>query len=406
MLRVSVFFWIIILPCISLKAGELSPSQYLPFLKQQQNNSDLMVRVLIGKDLDHVEISGRDLVRKLIPTQQKEKFQGGQNMRFQCSRFLERRPEHSFKRVLLASINSQSGVVGLGREKFKGYLQIIADQSRRTCDVVNEVSMEDYLAGLLSREMNASWPIEALKAQAVAARTYALYKIQSRQESRLRGLEVYYDLENSERHQVSGSFLDATTRTQAASMQTRGEFLVTKDGQKMTPVFFHASCGGMTREPQKVWRNSVRGYQSVDCEYCHHRRSHSWSTEINIERMRTFLKWAHENQHIHSEGTLIPNGPIRIIPSLMIDPQIYLYLGDQLGKIHKNTFRRYFGRVEFPSGFFSIRFHEGAWQVVGQGNGHGVGLCQVGAYDLARRGMNYRQILQHYFPGHQVVSLY
>lgn len=364
------------------------------------------VRVLVGKGMPELTVSGKNLQRKLLPVSRKETFLGNKKIRFQCARFAERNQSHSLGRFLLASVESSSGLVGLERDQFEGSLFLVANTASRSCDVVNEISMERYLSSLLSREMNSSWPIEALKAQAVAARTYAIHKMKSQEVSKIRGEDAFYDLENSERHQVSGSFQDTTPETIRASLATRGEILVTRQGELLTPTFFHASCGGRTREPQKVWSNRVKGYQETDCDFCENRRGQYWSKELSVERMQKFFLWAYENNLI--EG--VPENPkgqmVRIVPSEMKDPKIRVYFGDKLSFIKKNTFRRYFGRVKFPSTHFSIKFDQTGWDITGRGNGHGVGMCQVGALDLARQGWDYRRILAHYYPGHKLKSLY
>lgn len=373
------------------------------------SSGDPEIRVLIGREVDSVTVSGTDLTRSLLPVSEVRSFDGRRSINFQCSRFAQSNKSLNLGRLLLASVESPTGLISVAESKYRGSLYVVADTDSRSCDLVNRVSLESYLSGLLAKEMNASWHIEALKAQAVAARTYALFKVKSREESLIRGSEAYYDVENSERNQVSGTFLDSTPRTDQAVRQTRGEILVTRDGKLLTPTFFHASCGGRTREPHKVWANEVPGYSEVDCEYCERRRTHSrhrWSKELDLDRMITFFRWAFENDHIKGLDSFSEDVIIRVVPSAAHIPEIRVYFGQNLGIIHKNTFRRYFGRVAFPSTYFSIQFSDGLWTVSGQGNGHGVGLCQVGAYDLAKQGWDYRRILAHYYPGHMIKSLY
>jgi len=91
--------------------------------------------------------------------------------------------------------------------------------------------------------MNPKWPLEALKAQAVAARTYALHKMRTQQVTKELGAEAFYDLESSEKHQVGGNFFDATTTTNLASAETKGEVLTTSSGQ-IQPIFFTQNAEG------------------------------------------------------------------------------------------------------------------------------------------------------------------
>lgn len=190
-----------------------------------------------------------------------------------------------------------------------------------------------------------------------------------------------------------------------ASTHTRGEVLVSKGG-KMTPIFFHASCGGKTRLPQHVWANPVSSYASVDCHYCQKERGKSWSGKLSLKRMKSFLKWAHKRGRIEGIQNFNLNANIRLVSSSAKSPRLSLYIGKDRGIINKQSFRNFFGRILFPSNYFSLKFKNGYWNILGQGNGHGVGMCQVGARSLALKGMDYSQILEHYFPGHQLTQLY
>ncbi len=108
----------------------------------------------------------------------------------------------------------------------------------------------------------------------MAARSYALYKIKERQ-----GKKGYYDLENSERHQVNGDFFDVTVKTSRAQRETEGEVLSLNNG-KISPIFFHSKCGGKTRRPDQVWSHSVEGYTNVDCPYCHKHGPKDWKAVL------------------------------------------------------------------------------------------------------------------------------
>src|SRR5690606_26776420 len=105
----------------------------------------------------------------------------------------------------------------------------LTNPGKESCDLVNSISLENYISTLLSKEMNGTWPVEALKAQAVAARTYAFERVK-----RGAGMELnekLYHLESSEKDQVSGSFMDITEKTVLATRETNGEILVGPSGK-------------------------------------------------------------------------------------------------------------------------------------------------------------------------------
>jgi stage II sporulation protein D len=263
--------------------------------------------------------------------------------------------------------------------------------------------MESYISSLLTKEMNSKWPLEALKAQAVAARSYALHKMQSQQVSKELGSEAYYDLESSEKHQVGGNFFDATPSTMEASQETKGEVLMAEG--KIRPIFFHAKCGGRTLRPDQVWHNKEPGYESVNCPFCHNIGAKSWSNQISYERIRNFFRWAN-SQNILKEKFEGYFSSIILVPDNIDKFTVNFYINDRPYIVEKAALRRYFGNVIFPSNSFSLEMRYGSFVVQGEGLGHGVGLCQVGALALAKQGWSYKKILAHYFPGHVLKKLY
>ena len=159
-------------------------------LKTFQEIPRIRIRVQTGKK--KITVSGMDMTKK-IPFQNIPLFLGGRrNLQFDCPQgILQKKAPSSQKPLLVASLGGLTGLISLKKEnpqgsvfeRYRGLLHIVASPLSETCDVVHETDIEDYLASLLAKEMNASWPLAALKAQAVAARTYAIFKIQLYQNS-------------------------------------------------------------------------------------------------------------------------------------------------------------------------------------------------------------------------------
>lgn len=377
------------------KGPELKPLRS----NRGQDNHQPVINVLIGKELKQVLVSGFDLKRKFHTNKKTKQFKGRKSIKFNCLGFTKKNQGRINKPLLLASLKSSTGLITVNENKYQGELLVVASHNESSCDVINQVPIENYISSLLAKEMNSAWHVEALKAQAVAARTYALHKLKSQQVSKGFGYNVYYDLENSEKHQVGGSFLDTTRKTEIATSATRGEILVGPAGG-LRPVFFHASCGGKTLKPNQVWENKVPGYKGVTCSYCLTNKKRRWDEEISLKRFTAFLRWAQKRGYIKRK---LPRHDsqikrIKISSDRFEKRMLNLRIGRKLYKVEKNYLRRYFGRVILPSNFFKVvRTGKGVY-FKGQGNGHGVGMCQVGAYDLARRGWSYKKILAHYFP--------
>lgn len=362
-----------------------------------------LVSVRVGKSLRQILVTGLDLKRHLLFNNDIKTYIGKKTVKFNCETFTTLNKQRN-KPILLATLESPTGLLSYGNEKYQGMFKVITSPKGDSCDIVNEVPMESYISTLLTKEMNPKWPLEALKAQAVAARTYALHKMRTQQVTKELGSEAYYDLESSEKHQVGGNFFDATESTTQASLETKGEVLTTSSGQ-LQPIFFHAKCGGRTLRPDQVWHNREEGYQSVNCPFCHDIGPKAWANTISRERLKSFFLWASEQGYV-KERLHGDFSSIVLVPDDIDKYTVNFYINDRPYIVEKTALRKYFGRVLFPSNTFSVRVQGDGIAIAGEGLGHGVGLCQMGAFALAQRGWSYKKILAHYFPGHVLKKMY
>jgi stage II sporulation protein D len=362
-----------------------------------------VVSVRVGKSLRQILVTGLDLKRHLLFNNDVRTYTGKKTVKFNCETFTTLNKQRN-KPILLATLESPTGLLSYGNDKYQGMFKVITSPKGDSCDIVNEVPMETYISTLLTKEMNPKWPIEALKAQAVAARTYALHKMRTQQVTKELGNEAYYDLESSEKHQVGGNFFDATESTNKASMDTQGEVLMTESGE-IHPIFFHAKCGGRTLRPDQVWHNREEGYQSVNCPFCHDIGPKGWNNYITRARLKTFFLWASEQGYIKEKLSGDLNSII-LVPDEIDKFTVNFYINDRPFIIEKTVLRKFFGRTLFPSNTFAVKAQNDGLSIAGEGLGHGVGLCQMGAFSLAMRGWSYKKILAHYFPGHVLKKMY
>lgn len=362
-----------------------------------------IVSVRIGKSLRSILVTGLDLKRHLMFNNDVRTYNGKKTVKFNCETYTTLNKRRN-QPILLATLESPTGLLSYSNDKYQGMFKVITSPKGDSCDIVNEIPMEAYISSLLTKEMNPKWPIEALKAQAVAARTYALNKIHSQQVTKELGSEAHYDLESSEKHQVGGNFFDATETTNTASNETKGEILTTESGS-IRPIFFHAKCGGRTLRPDQVWHNKEEGYQSVNCPFCNEIGPKSWNNMISRERLKSFFLWASENKYI-KEKLVGDLNSIVLVPDQLDKFTINFYINDRPYIIDKAVLRKFFGRFIFPSNSFSLKKQGEGLMVMGEGLGHGVGLCQMGAFTMAMKGWSYKKILAHYFPGHVLKKMY
>lgn len=357
------------------------------------------VKVLIAKSLKNIVVEGIDL-KKVIHTQKKAlQFSGRKRITFNCVTKNFSNKLFQKGQLLVASLSSPTGLISWGKQKYKGELHLLSTDNHSSCDLVNDVSMEAYLTTLLAKEMNGTWPVEALKAQAVAARTYAFERIKKGKS--LENSERHYHLESSEKDQVSGTFFDVTENTIQAAKSTEGEILVGPSG-KVTPVFFHSKCGGKTLRPDQVWGGVEEGYRSVECPFCHKTGMKEWKYQMKGEKLTSLVDQVLKKYYADEVG----GDDLRLMPDSPKNSELRLYSGSRLHIIKKAYLRNFAGRELLPSNNFIMEKKNNEFVVNGHGYGHGVGLCQLGALELAKRGYNYRQILSYYFPRHKMSKAY
>jgi stage II sporulation protein D len=373
---------------------------------------DPKLNVLIGRNLSDVSIKGLDLKSTLHL--KKKSLDGKRSVQFNCANQNTNEKTNLDKSkappVLLASISSPAGILSFGNDQYRGDIDIVATPGHQSCDVINRISMEDYISSLLNKEMRHDWPIEALKAQAVAARTYAFFMKKDQRVNKEFGGERFYDIESSEKHQVYGNFSDQTKSTTKAAIGTKGEILITgqKSNEEVTPIFFHSKCGGGTRRPDQVWSNPVDGYTRVECPYCHLHGQKEWTTKLSFQGMRELLQkyLADELKYTAKKVEQSFKGVMMLAPDNPTQAFLRVYNGDELIVVKKAFLRRHLGRKEMPSNNFQLTKTSTGFVIRGNGNGHGVGLCQYGALEMAQKGLSYQEILAHYFPQHRITKLY
>ena len=278
---------------------------------------------------------------------------------------------------------------GLRLRASKGLLKVHGFAVRGTVDVeatphgllvVNAISLEDYLAAVLGGEMPPSFPPEALKAQAVAARTYAIQ----------RKLSMYgnaYHLGATVLSQVYGGAGREDPRTRAAVDATRGEILT----YDLAPIeaYFHASCGGETESGKAALGRDLPYLRPVRCP-CTEDPHTRWSLELPEATVaRAF--------HVDASKLKV---------AVRSTTGRALVLTDGTHRVSGVRFRQKLGYQEVKSLGFLLHHKGKNLELSGRGLGHGAGMCQIGAKVLAGRGWTYRQILAHYYPGTALQRMY
>ncbi len=268
---------------------------------------------------------------------------------------------------------------------YRGRLLVWADQS--TPVVVNRLEMDSYLKGVLSTEMEASAPIEALKAQAIVSRSYARFNIG-------RHITDGFDFCDLTHCQVYHGQSAETPPTNRAVDGTRGEILTYRG--LVVEAFFSSVCGGLTATPLELW-GFESPMQPVQDDLCRRSPHFAWQYSLSAEEMLRILQAdARTNPGRNLADVKVAGyGPSHRAMEIEIR-------GEQSQRVSGFTFWSVlaaglkWGKIK--STRFNIRHRSDQYIFDGFGFGHGVGLCQNGAIARAYRGDSYQQILTHYFP--------
>lgn len=288
------------------------------------------------------------------------------------------------------------------------------------CEVVNEVDIEKYLDGLVNAEFSARWKEEAVAAQVIAARSYALFQMRQARKNP----NSHFDVDATIKDQVYDGSIREDFRASRAVGRTRGMVLSPASGDSQQPMkaFYHSTCGGKTLLPEQVWGGRFPGFkQSVPCPFCVQSPSFRWSVEFSASDIATALlqgaledgipqQWTVRGAASHwrqalEKGNLVDlrvskfnvDGRALEITSVWLIGKESLQLSISASKL-----RYWIGSTKIKSNHFQVfsqnRFFSRRWKIEGGGYGHGVGMCQWGAKVMGDKGYTVSAILRHYYP--------
>lgn len=284
-------------------------------------------------------------------------------------------------RFTSAEITS-AAFISLGGKKYRGSFILHADSEKILA--VNRLSIEEYLYGVLPSEISPSWHMEALKSQAVAARSFAFY-------NKLNSRDNRYDLDSTVISQVYKGFGVEHKNTNEAVDATRG-LIMTYDSD-VVQAFFHANSGGKTADSKEVWGGSLAYLKPVDDYYCKDGKHYSWKYSVNLSSLEEKLEKAG-----NSTGEIYDiSVPERSDSGRALMVKINASAGTVF--IKGNQFRTALGVDALRSTNFNVRIDGKEAVFNGLGWGHGVGLSQEGAAGMAEKGYPYKDILKFYYKG-------
>ena len=266
---------------------------------------------------------------------------------------------------------------------YRGSLIVTVDPEG-ALTAIEVLSLDDYLRGVVTREMSPRWPLEALKAQVVAARTFAAYRVSP--SGHARPFLTEFDL-------AYGGYSAETWIGDRAVKETEGQAMEYEG--RLFAAYFSSTCGGATSSAAHVWgEGPFRPLDGAQCDWCRDSPHYTWTLSLKAADLAAVLSEFGVNE-------------VTTLRAAGVDPAGYAKEVVVNGNVTIPVygFRRVVGSHSFKSIAFQVRKTAVGFEFTGRGWGHGVGLCQWGARGLADEGKGWREILQQYYPGAEIATL-
>jgi stage II sporulation protein D (peptidoglycan lytic transglycosylase) len=256
--------------------------------------------------------------------------------------------------------------------------------------VINRVDIEEYVKGVVPAEVSSTWHPEMLKAQAVAARTYALYQ-------QMLSATRDYDVASTVQDQVYRGKDGIDVGILRAVEDTRGLVVTYQDA----PIYaaFSSTAAGLTEDAMNVWSKEYPYLKGVECPFDLASPYYQWKSSFKIDTLEQSLR-----QQGFSVGTIATIAPLSFSRGGRVAKLRILHSGGEL-ILRGEELRKVVGYAIIPSTQFAIESIGQDVVLSGFGAGHAVGMCQWGAKELAELGYSFSTILQYYYPGTELQSM-
>jgi stage II sporulation protein D len=253
--------------------------------------------------------------------------------------------------------------------------------------IINYIPLNDYLEGVVESEAGVGQTFEYYKVQSIISRTYALKNWQRHEKEGFNLCDQVHCQAYLHKRNAAKNLVDSAVVT------TNNKVLIHQD-TSYAPTFFHANCGGEISNPEMVWNTSIEGLSSFKDPFCTHTKQATWKKTIPLEKWSSFFSKTYnfpiqDSAHFYWMTNFSQESRL----SFFIHPIFGIPLRDI-----REQFR-------LKSTFFSVSLIENNIVLSGRGFGHGVGLCQEGAMNMAKQGYRAEDILNYYFPSSRLESV-
>jgi len=285
-------------------------------------------------------------------------------------------------------LTSDSPIRLNGRE-YPAALEVVRTGDALT--IVNELRLDEYLTGVLQAETGDRWPSEALRAQAIVARTYAAYH---------RSLNVAkpYHIIASTTHQMYTGRVAASSPVWNAVRDTTGRVLFWEG--ELFPAFYHSASGGYTEDPRTVFAaRNMPALKAIRDDFSTASPHFYWSLDLRLADLTEVLR-----RNGYDVGAVTAIEVVERTPSLRV-AMLMVHGARGSARLRGNDFRRMIGYETIKSTLFAVAVDGAVAHFSGRGYGHGVGMSQWGAKGMGEQGYKAEQILEYYYPGTTLGSL-
>lgn len=279
----------------------------------------------------------------------------------------------------ITPLGNMKGDLLSGDSHYSGDIEVL--KGYKGLYVINKLPLEAYIESVVASEAGSEWDLEALKAQAVVSRTYAVFRKNLNQNS-------LFHLTSSVLHQAyKGN--NPNVRISYAVRETAGEIL-TYNG-KPIEAFYHSTCGGRTENAEEVFGKSYPYLRSVEAK-CELSPYWIWKRNLTGSEVEAAL-----NIRDIRDMTIISRTSTGRAKEVSIES------GAGASVIRATELRKLLGWNKLPSTNFTVKMNGKDITFEGKGYGHGVGLCQWSALQMAREGKTYKEILSFFYPDTRII---
>ncbi len=329
--------------------------------------------------------------------------------------YLGRKHFSSTQTIFIKSLNKYNSIE-INKREYRGTITLILTHSNGF-DIVNKLNIEEYLKGVLPHELGNldRSKLEALKAQAIVARTYAIKRIKgSREKNR------YFDVYSDVYDQVYRGRQDEYLLACRAIKETKGMLVTHSD--TLCNCFYHSTCGGKTANINEVWPNqpatpylvSIIDKNKAGDNYCKNSKYSSWKQKWTYKELNTIIKkyLPKIDTSIKKCGNLkslkikkrTSSGRVKEL-QIKTTTGKYIVYGDKIRWVLRRNNANH--SILFSTSFTlkKEKLFGKPKQIIaiGKGWGHGVGMCQVGAIEMANRGFKFTDIIKHYYKNSKII---